>query len=343
MTARTKPLAELFGHPARCRAVKAAIDRRRAAADDHGISLVEVLIASTLMLVLFTSIMVTMDMLNTVNNSVSAQSQEFEQALPALAPLQNLVRAEVEPAPPATANGNQLPSPGFQPIGNFSLTFYADIGTAYNNVTSLGTTGGPVKVVAQEVDKNGNPVTSSTTCSTVTSCNFQVAEYLPQIINGVSTCPIANQGGTACSYGATGTGRLLVNVVGLTNNPNPSNGTIQPIFTYNVFNPTAGIGCTLTGTCSVTPNLTSNVPSSGNGSATACQAQVPSGTTTVAQTCNDYIQSVGIELIVARKGAGTNGSVDEQSVVYRYAQSSGSTYYPYQPSCFYDASVSCPS
>jgi hypothetical protein len=295
------------------------------------------------MMVLLTSVMVTMDMLNTVTNSVSAQAQEFEQALPALAPLQNLVRAEVEPAPPATNGANQqLPSPGFQPIGNFSLTFYADIGTAYNNVTSLGTTGGPVKVVAQEVDANGNAVTSSTTCSTTSPCSFQVMEYLPQIISGVSTCPIADQGGTACTYGATGTGKLLVNVVGVTNNPN-SSSTIQPIFTYNVFNPTAGIGCTLTSTCSVTPNLTSNVPSSGNGSATACQAQVPSGIATVAQTCNDYIQSVGVELMVARKGAGTNGTVDEQTVVYRYAQSSGASYYPYQPSCFYDASVSCPS
>ena len=34
--------------------------------------------------------------------------------------------------------------------------------------------------------------------------------------------------------------------------------------------------------------------------------------------------------MVARKGAGTNGTVDEQTIVYRYAESSGASTYPYQ-------------
>ena len=180
-------------------------------------TLVELMIASTLLLVLMTAVMITMDMLNTVSNSVNAQYQEFQQALPALAPLQNLLRAEVEPGPPSTVNGNQIPQPGFQTIGNFSLTFFSDIGTAYNNVTSLGTTGGPAKVVALEVDATGNAVTTATTCSTSSPCNFQVRQYLPIITAGVSQCPTANQGGTACTYPATY--KVLVNVVGVVNNP----------------------------------------------------------------------------------------------------------------------------
>ena len=158
-------------------------------------TLVELLIASTLLVVLMTAVMITMDMLNTVSNSVNAQYQEFQQALPALAPLQNLLRAEVEPGPPSTVNGKQIPQPGFQTIGNFSLTFFSDIGTAYNNVTSLGTTGGPAKVVALEVDATGNAVTTATTCSTSSPCNFQVRQYLPIITAGMSQCPTAGNRG----------------------------------------------------------------------------------------------------------------------------------------------------
>lgn len=290
-----------------CGAAAQAAARRRRAAGDEGMTLVELLIASTLLIVLLTAVMVTMDMLNTVNNSVNAQYQEFDQALPALSPLQTLLRAEVEPLPPS----GSTPSPGFATIGNFSLLFYADIGTAYNNVTSLGTTGGPAKIVAQELDANGNPVSSSTTCSTKSLCSFQVWEYLPQIANGISNCPSALQGGSACSY--TGY-KVLVNVIGITNNPNPSNGTIQPIFTYNVLDPASGTGFNLTTT----------------GTANGYTCTAPTGTTTVTTPCNDYIQSVGVELMVSRKGAGTNGTVDEQTVVYRYAKSPGACAYPYQ-------------
>ncbi len=285
-------------------------------------TLVELMIASTLLLVLMTAVMITMDMLNTVSNSVNAQYQEFQQALPALAPLQNLLRAEVEPGPPSTVNGKQIPQPGFQTIGNFSLTFFSDIGTAYNNVTSLGTTGGPAKVVALEVDATGNAVTTATTCSTSSPCNFQVRQYLPIITAGVSQCPTANQGGTACTYPATY--KVLVNVVGVVNNPAlpPTSAPTQPIFIYNVFDPNAGTGY----------NLTSAQVQSG----VTCAA--PTGVQTVVQSCqNDYIQSVGVELMVARKGAGTNGTVDEQTIVYRYAKSPGASVYPYQPCQFYGA------
>jgi type II secretory pathway pseudopilin PulG len=307
--------AERRVRPALARAI---LGRRQRAMDDAGMTLVELLIASTLLIVLLTAVMITMDMLNTVSNSVQAQTQEFQQALPALSPLQTLLRAEVEPSPPTTPNGVQTPAPGFATIGNFSLTFYSDIGTSNNNVTSLGTTGGPAKIVAQELDANGNAVTTSTICSTKSTCSFQVIEYLPQITAGNSNCPIAGQGGTACGYT---TGKLLVNVLGITNNPNSTQGAIQPIFSYNIMDPLSGNAFNLTTT------------SSANGF--PCTA--PSGVSTVTQTCNDYIQSVGVELMVARKGAGTNGTVDEQTIAYRYAKAPGFPLYPYQPCTFYNA------
>jgi type II secretory pathway component PulJ len=284
--------------------------RRNVDVDDSGMTLVEVLIASTLLIVLLTAVMVTMNLLETVSSSVNSQYQEYDQALPALDPLQNLLRAEVEPGPPAQ---NGVPQPGFAVVGNFSLTFYSNIGTAYGNVTSAGTTGGPAKIVAEELDANGNPVTSSTSCSTTNLCSFQVQEYLPTINAGVSTCPGVSPSGTACQYS---TYKLLANVLGVVNDPSQQSGgaPTEPIFTYNVFDPNAGVGSNLT----------------------AAQVQtltcgVPTGSQSVVQACQqDFIQSVGVDLMLARKGAGTNGTVDEQTIVYRYAESPGASSYPYQ-------------
>ena len=300
MSTGTHP--RLDGRSGRRLAAREALERRRSM-DDSGMTLVELLIASTLLLVLLTAVVITMDMLNTVSNGVTAQYQEYDQALPALGPLQSLIRAEEEPGP---VTGGVL-QPGFASVGNFSLTFYADIGTAYNNVTSAGTTGGPAEIVAQEVDASGNPVTTATTCSITSLCRFQVKQYLPDIVAGVSQCPIA--GGSGCTY--TSPPRLLVNVLGVVNNPAlpPTSAPTQPIFTYNVFTP-GGTGANLS------------------------TAQVQSGlscTGTTPATCPaDFIQSVSVELMVARKGAGTNGTVDEQTIVYRYAESPGASTYPYQ-------------
>jgi hypothetical protein len=300
---------------------------------DDGMSLVEVLIASTLVVVLGTVIALTMSTLNTVSTSINSQYQEYDQSLPALAPLQTLLRAEVEPAPPVSG----VPTPGFGlggvtttapfPVGNNNLTFYANIGMAYNNVTSAlppnttGGTGGPAMIVAQELDATGAPVTSSSTCSTTRPCSFQVTQYLP-IINSAacsglgfpsgtlcSTCPVTGMPSTnICQYPTTG--KLIVNVSDMTNNP-----ATQPIFSYNVLDPATGLGVNWT-------NLTNAQLLSMNSCTGATAATCPA----------DYIQSVGIELMVSRSGAGTNGSVDEQTIVYRYPASGtgAGIIYPFQ-------------
>ena len=300
-------------------------------------TLVELLIASTLLIVLLTSVMITMNLLNTVTTSVGAQYQEYDQAIPALSPLQNLLRAEVEPGP---AIGG-VPQPAFSSVGNFSLTFYANIGTAYNNVTSAGTTGGPALIKAQELQANGTPVTSSTQCNTTSLCSFQVVQFLPVLSNAAcpsgtpagtvcSWCPLTAPSGTACQYPTTG--KLIVNVLGVVNDPSQQQtytytlngstasgtGPSQPIFTYNVLDssnqadPALGVGANWSNL--TTPQLAvMNNPCTGN---------------TVATCPADYIQSVGVDLMVARKGAGTNGTVDEQTIIYRYAGTSGT--FPFQ-------------
>ena len=285
--------------------------RRRGVVSDEGMTLTELLIASTLMIVLLTAVVITMDMINTVNARVTAQYQEFDQGLLAVAPLQTLIRAEIEPGPAQTASPF-APQPGFASVSNFSLTFYSNIGTAYNNVTSDGTTGGPAKIVARELDANGNPVTSATTCSTAAAqlCTFQIQEYLPVINGGVSTCPVGSQPATnVCQY--TNPPKLLADVLGVVNNPATLNtDPTQAIFTYNVFDASSGNSYTLTSTQVLTP------PTCTGPSAAACPS--------------DSIQSVGVHLVVGKKAAGANGNLEYQTIIYRYPGSAGASSYPYQ-------------
>ena len=322
-------------------------------------TLTELLIASTLLVVLLTVVMTTMNLLGTVTDQVSAQYQENDQAIPALAPLETLIRSEVEPAPP-TAVG--APTPGFgidtpavapatadqiSGIGNFSLTFYANIGTAYNNVTGTGTTAGPAKIVALELDSNGNPVVSSppalaTTCSSATPCSFQVREYLPVVDSfGVSSCPFPSvqplppptpDPTPGCNYSTTY--KVITNVLHVINNPylQSGGGPAQPIFTYDILDTTNQLAFQLspaeveTGPIQLSTDrgYPAGTPSV---SLTSCSA--PNSTY---PTCPaDAIQSVGIDLMIGVKGSGSNGNVENQVIAYRDTPASVPLFLPTYP------------
>lgn len=317
---------------------------------DDGMSLTELLLASTLLVIVLTLVAITMNVVTTVQGTVSSQFQEYDQALPALAPLQSLLRAEVEPAA-TNSNGLGGPQPAFAQytVGatsyslNFALQFYSNIGTAANNCvacnSSTPTTAGPAKIVALEIDQSGNPVTSSSTCTSSNPCRFQVRRYLPIVNSGTSTCPV-NPGGSAgpCQYPATYT--LLTNVLHVTNNPNPAKGALQPIFTYGIFDPdsgTPGTGLPLT-TTEVQNNLITGLSTppfnypTGNQTLTAC-APKSAAYPTIAIACPlDAVQSVGVDIRVSSPGAGTNGTVENQTIVYRYPSvgPASATTYPYK-------------
>ena len=128
-----------------------------------------------------------MSLINDIGSDVTAQYQEFDQALPAMAPFQRLLANEVEPAPAIAG----VPTPGFASVGNFAVTFYASVGTEYGNTVALtcstnpnipcqtSSTAGPALVVAEELDPSGQPVTNATTCSTSSPCSLQVRFFLP--------------------------------------------------------------------------------------------------------------------------------------------------------------------
>jgi hypothetical protein len=312
--------------------------------DDSGMTLVEVTVTSLVLLVLMGMVLVTLTMVESIGGSVSSQYQEVQQALPEMAPFHSLLAAEVEPAP--VVGG--VPTPGFDPsnMGNFSLTFYANVGTAFGNSVSCpsgptcatGTTAGPAKIVAVEVGPNGSPV-PATACSVAFPCSFELRMYLPLTgltAPGVSSCPDVGTGPT-CQYG-TGY-RLLVNVHYVVNDPSSTGGT--PIFSYTLFDTGGTFGATTypgqaisLSAAEVATNQITGLRSIGyptdTQQLTACAAPSASYPTLAVSCPLDAIQSVNIDLQVALPGTGATGAQENSLVVYRYAQSPGSATAPYQ-------------
>jgi prepilin-type N-terminal cleavage/methylation domain-containing protein len=340
--------------------------------DDSGFTLVELMVTSTVLLLLMGMVFVTVSMIEDLGTGVSSQYQALNEALPALTPFHSLVSSEIEPAPPTggvptppflasvpvpqTSQG--LPSAGIFPtIGNFGFTFYTNVGTAYDNSESCpsgqtcttGTTAGPAMIVAVELDPSGNEVTSATSCTSSAPCSYQMRMYLPETgisAPGVSSCPGVGTG-PYCIYPSTY--RLLANVQDVVNNPsnvNAQGAPVSPLFTYTLFDigsttlslPARAI--TLTSTEVANQTITGLTQSAVVGSPvypvdtqslSACAAPVAGTYPTLAVSCPaDAIQSVSIDLQVAAPGSGMGGGQESNLVVYRYAQSPGSTTAPYQ-------------
>jgi hypothetical protein len=174
--------------------------------------------------------------------------------------------------------------------------------------------------------------------------------YLPQtgltLGPGAPSCPVlwgTTLQTTPCSY--TSTYRLLANVQDVVNNPSlvAADGVTptQPIFNYGFFDP----GATYNGTAygdqgiALTATEVQNQSITGLGALGyptdtqqlgACAAPSASYPTTAIACPGDAIQSVGIDLQVAKPGATAQGTVEDSLVVYRLAQSPGSSTAPYQ-------------
>jgi prepilin-type N-terminal cleavage/methylation domain-containing protein len=317
--------------------------------DDQGMTLVELMVTSVVLLILLGMVLVSMDVVSRVSTGVSSQFEEFDQAIPALTPFHSLLGAEVEPAPPDPVTGT--PTPGYSVIGNFALTFYANIGTGYNNTISCasgscangGTTAGPAKIQASLVDSTGAPATS---CNPDNPCNLQVRMYLPLTGvtgPGVSTCPgVSPIVGAVCQYSPTDY-RLLANVQDVVNDP--SNGgaggpPLNPIFSYSIFdttlNQTIQLSSAEVDSQTITGLMDTNLYTTpyplDTQSLTACaSATADPHFPTIAIACPaDAIQSVSLDLQIAKPGAGPQGTVENSLIVYRYAESPGATSAPFQ-------------
>jgi len=318
--------------------------------DDSGFTLVELTVTSAVLLILLGMVLITFTMIERLSAGVGSQYQSFQQTLPAMAPLHSMLAAEVEPAPPVGG----VPTPGFDSLGNFDVTFYANVGTAYANTISCpvsqtcatGTTAGPAKIVGVLLAADGTPATA---CSVSAPCTFQLRMFLPVTgltAPGVSSCPGVGTG-PVCIYPTAY--RLLANVQNVVNDPSAVDGNgdpTAPLFSYTMFDTGGTFGGTTYPDQAIT--LTSGeiadqqlsglaglgypVDTQSLGACDAPSANYP----TAAIACPaDAIQSVAVDLPVAKPGSGTNGGQENNLVVYRYAQSPGSTTAPFQ----YSASV----
>ncbi|MGA2835482.1 MAG: prepilin-type N-terminal cleavage/methylation domain-containing protein [Acidimicrobiales bacterium] len=340
-------------------------DRHR---DDAGMTLIEVMVTSTILVVILGMVFVSMNLIESLSASVSAQYNEVDQVIPALAPIRSLLASEVEPAPQSSTG---IPTPGFgvesgttqngpymnNSVGNFGLTFFANVGTNYGNTVgassscgSSSCTAGPAEIVAEEIDPaTGNEVTSSSSCTPSTPCNFQVRMYLPEVGNmtdGISSCPVNVNGttpGFVCLYPTNY--RLIANIQDVVNDPSGSGQFATPIFTYTIEDPNLG-ALTLTSS-EVSQQAVTGLPGGSSeytgtsqpfstcNSATA--GQPVEGAAAAGINCPlDAIQSVGIDLLVDEPGSGTNGWVNNQLIIYRYPQSINAECYPFQfinPGC----------
>ncbi len=324
---------------------------------DGGLSLIEVLLASSLMVVVMTLTFLSLNTFISIGNTVNAQYKEYDQLVPSVAALQQLVRTEIEPGP-ADASGAVIPGFGVssttdatacptvsgQPdqicgVGNFNLTFYANVGD----------TNGPAMIVAGETTASGTP---TTTCSTTSSCNFQVKEYLPK----AGTCPFSLTSTSHCTY--TSSYKPIENVLSVVNDPSQTtavtvNGTTvqaptQPIFAYTLFDPgndvTTGLSAAdvqanelpLAAT-PYSPTYTGSSPAQTNPTTTAAVAHLNWCAATsatypyLALSCPaDTIQRVTIDLKVLQKGSGTNGEAEVLTTVYRNQGNSQAPQLPFQ-------------
>ncbi len=209
-------------------------DRR----SDAGMTLVEVLVAMFTLLLLLTAAVVTLSAFLSAGTQITARFAQVDQVLPTTATIQRLVRSEVQPAPGQNPANTQYPTPipGFgvavplagttapynandmvnplnnqltlTGIGNFSLSFYANVGNA----------NGPALIVAQ-----------------LANSNFTVTQTIPT----ANTCPTVTGSTNLCQYSASHT-QTIVTIPNVVNGTDPTvAATYKPVFTYTtLFNNT---------------------------------------------------------------------------------------------------------
>lgn len=288
--------------------------RRR---DDDGLTLVELLVAFTAMLVLFGIMGNVLSTYLSAGTTVTSTYAATDQLLPSSIIIQRLLRSQVEPAPTLTTTvagacgAANVPCPAFVPaaVGSYSTTFYANVG-------SIQGANGPAKIVMG--------LSTPTQCA---GCKFPTAQFTVTEYPAVSSCPTTLTATTQCTFSATGTRLVTVNNVvnGLTLSAGtpvlstPVNGIGGPIFTYNTLDP---YSATYTPNAGGTPSATPAGAPSGilpNFASCAAPTTNANGDPTSSNCPADTIQSVQVDLQVQVQG----GPMQENSYsVYRLSSSS---------------------
>ena len=290
-------------------------DRAQLDRGDDGLTLVEVMVAFTALLVLFGIMGAVLTTYLNIGTTVTSTYTGIDQLLPSSVIIQRLIRSEVEPAPtlPTTVGGAcaaaNIPCPPYSPatIGSYSTTFYANVGFA-----------APAKIVMA--------LSTPTKCSgcKFPTAQFTVTEYPANF--SPNKCPYSVTASTVCTWSASGTRLVTINNVvnGLTLSGGTPVLSATPIFTYNTLDPysatyVAGAG----GTPSATPagNPSGILPGFATCNAPTTNAN---GDPTSSNCPADNIQSVQVDIQIQVQGANTQ---ENSFTVYRLSSSS----YLYSP------------
>ena len=222
--------------------VRERLDRlqldRRACNTESGMTMVELLIAFTVMILLMTVATAALTTYLNLGEQVISSYGNTEQVLTVATSLQKLVRSQVEPAPTPTTGANaNIPSPPFSTVagsdtgqyvgstavGTFSATFYSNVGNA----------AGPARIVATETANPGAVGNRRT-------WTFTVSQQIPD----AGSCPFAVSSAKICTYNGTSNNppKIVLSLPDVVNNDTPTTaypGTPQatalsytPIFTY---------------------------------------------------------------------------------------------------------------
>ena len=280
-------------------------------------TLVELLVAFTALMVLMTVVGNVLTTYLNAGTTVTSSYSATDQLLPSSIIIQRLIRSEVQPAPTPTTTvttglpaggycvnpAANVPCPAFVPsaVGSYSTTFYANVGDP----------NGPAKIVMAET-----PVTC-------TGCKVQSAQFtVTQIPADASTCPIPPVAATKVCTWSTG-GKRLVTVNNVVNGLTPTAGgspvLTTPIFTYNTLDPYSAVYVpTAGGTPSATPTSlpTGILPGFASCAAPTTNA---SGIPTSSNCLADTVQSIRVDLQVQVQGSAMH---ENAFTVYRLSSSS---------------------
>jgi Tfp pilus assembly protein PilV len=190
--------------------------------DDSGLTLVELLIASTLFVTVGALVSLSLDTFLNVSNQVHSSYANTQQILPVSTSIQRLIRSEVEPGPLYGTPVRPLPPFAVGAVSSTSATFYANVGVA----------GQPAKVVAQLI-----------------GTTFTVTDQLAD----ANTCPSTTNPSWTCTFINNPAKRVasIPNVVNWTYSPSTTTTTTTtpptpqtPVFSYILLN-AAGIQSTV--------------------------------------------------------------------------------------------------
>ena len=271
-------------------------DERRRRGDD-GLTLVELMVAFTALLVLFGIMGSVLTTYLSAGTTVTSTYAATDQLLPGSIIIQRLLRSQVEPAPTFTTNvtgtpcgAANVPCPPFTPaaVGSYSTTFYANVGSTQG-------VNGPAKIVMG--------LTTPTKCA---GCKFPTARFTVTEFPAASGCPFTLSVPTAqCTFSATGIRLVTINNVvnGLTLSAGTTVLSATPIFTYNTLDP---YNATYTPNAGGTPSASPAGAPTGilpNFATCAAPTTNAGGQPTSSNCPADNVQSVQVDLQVQVQGA----------------------------------------